>query len=327
MSDRRILTLQEFVNHPEDIEVGDIAASLLPAECEAFTKAKKPEPTNEELLDGGILRHVTSDETLDRQGDIVTAKGWNLEDYLKNPVILWAHSHRDLPIGQCLDIGVKRKKLIAEGLYPSQDLHEFGNTVYRLSARKYLRAVSVGFMPTKFELLDEENPWGGIKVTEQDLWEYSVVPVPANPNALQLAAKEMGGYDSIVRWAEEVLDNKMDFNVLGMSLDASQHSFIEAVRNMTGRLASISFSLPLTREADKPLVVKKEGDDMVEKDALLGRETRDYEERPIIRLVDKKAPVILRIIEKEKIRIDESELKTLVADAIMRTTGQLVDNA
>jgi hypothetical protein len=49
-----------------------------------------------------------------------------------------------------------------------------------------LRAVSVGFHPSKYEPI-EGSKTGGLRFTEQELVECSLVSVPANPNALALA--------------------------------------------------------------------------------------------------------------------------------------------
>jgi hypothetical protein len=35
----------------------------------------------------------------DRDGDRVITRGGQLESYLKNPVLLWAHDHKGIPIG------------------------------------------------------------------------------------------------------------------------------------------------------------------------------------------------------------------------------------
>jgi len=222
--ERRILELAEYIQFSRAMELaaGDVARSTLCATAEAVHKVKvnpddddghmtykkAPVVDPDELLEGGMLRHIASDETEDRHGDIVSAKGWILDSYKKNPVVLWAHSHGTMPVGKNIDIGVSRKKLVGVSEYPSAKMYEFGNTAFRLAALGYMKAVSVGFIPLKFELLDEENPWGGVKTLQQDLLEYSIVPVPANPNALTLAAKGVIGFDVVKRWAEEVLDVK-----------------------------------------------------------------------------------------------------------------------
>lgn len=163
----------------------------------------------EELLDGGLMRHIISDETVDRHGDVVRANGWDITNYKKNPVILWAHDHRQPPVGKSVRVikRLKEKQLVSVGEYPSAELYEFGNTAFRLAISGFLSAVSVGFMPKEWKAINEEEPWNGYDISKQELWEYSIVPVPANPNALQNAANALPGGNAMVkRWAEQIMD-------------------------------------------------------------------------------------------------------------------------
>ena len=55
--------------------------------------------------------------------------------------------------------------------------------------QKFMNAVSVGFMPLAMPtpIFDENKQITGFEFSGQELLELSVVPVPANPAALQLA--------------------------------------------------------------------------------------------------------------------------------------------
>jgi len=318
------------------------------------------------LLEGGILRHVISDETLDRHGDIVISKGWDLEDYLKNPVILWAHDHRTMPIGKCTSIEVKRKRLIAEGDYPSASVYEFGNTAFRLAALDYIRGVSVGFMPKKYELLDEEDPWGGVKMLEQTLWEYSVVPVPANPNALRLAADQIGGFKAIKSWAEMILDTRETKSIGGLAIDVTPNiskSLVDALGKLMNDLKSFSVGAPSTLDsreeeiegdlnvADEVEVIEEEPrilttdpvlihiDDNGNRTEIKGvaeiqfdgtlnllGATADHDEEIAIRIIEREDPVVLRIVDEPTITVDESDIKQCVAIVMSKITGRLIDN-
>jgi HK97 family phage prohead protease len=127
-----------------------------------------------------------SDETTDRYGDIVSADGWDLDWFRKNPVALFGHNH-DFPIGRWTNVHVDKKSKALRGTLDipkgvSQRIDEVG----RLVDGGYLNAVSVGFRPRKYEYLkdDKGEETGGVRFTHQELLECSVVPVPANPNAL-----------------------------------------------------------------------------------------------------------------------------------------------
>lgn len=319
-NDRKILTLQDYIKAGRDVGKNDIAGSTMSTEVmlnvlDSNIKAGSKEIDKDALLDGGFLTHIASDETLDRHGDIVTAKGWELDEFLKNPVVLWAHGRMDPPIGKCVEIGVKSKKLVGKAEFPSASLYEFANTMFRLSALDYIRGVSVGFMPLEYELLDKEDPWGGVKVIRQSLWEYSMVPIPANPNALRKAANEIGGYRVIKRWAEEVLDSMRDEEAHGNSiggLSEFSSAIMGAVKSLANGITIVGNSgISIQNREDK------------EKEIL--SETADHEEEIVFRLTVEEDPVVLRIVDDPIIMVEQSEIDKRVAMAVSSVTGRLID--
>lgn len=137
----------------------------------------------------GGMDFVLSDESRDRMGDVIRADGWELTNFRKNPIALFGH-RSDFPIGKWKDLRVEKKRLVGtlelapEGTSPRID------EINKLVRGGFLKAVSVGFR----EL--ESRPFGndfrdGMEFLRQELVETSVVSVPANPNALQIA-KSLG---------------------------------------------------------------------------------------------------------------------------------------
>ena len=53
-----------------------------------------------------VVDAVISTPAQDRDGDIVEVSGWEMENFLKNPVVLWMHRY-DAPVGRCL--GIRRE--------------------------------------------------------------------------------------------------------------------------------------------------------------------------------------------------------------------------
>ncbi len=98
--------------------------------------------------------------------------------------------------------------------------------IYQLYLGGFMNAVSVGFMPDERVWSDEQ---GGIKFLTQELLEFSTVPVPANPNALQIA-RSTGGIDiaPLKAWSENILDQWEDQHSLGASRKAIERMFKEA---------------------------------------------------------------------------------------------------
>ena len=138
--------------------------------------------------------------SVDRYGDIIRASGWQLDNFRKNPVLLFAHDSRQPPVGQVPSIEVVGTELIADCLFRPEGDSQLSDDVWRAVEGGFLRAVSVGFSPTGpvNQLVDENGNWTGYEFTSQELLELSVVPVPANPQALAVA-KSLGIADATAR--------------------------------------------------------------------------------------------------------------------------------
>jgi HK97 family phage prohead protease len=140
------------------------------------------------------MTFVASDESVDRYGDIIRASGWDLANFQRNPVLLFGHDSRSVPIGRVPDIRVEGTRLVADVEFRPEGDSEAADDVYSALQGGFLSAVSVGFLPTKAPNMiwaaddpkHEEWPTG-YEFVGQELLELSVVPVPANPQALALA--------------------------------------------------------------------------------------------------------------------------------------------
>lgn len=154
------------------------------------------------LRAGGSMSFVVSTETVDRYGDVVRVDGWELGPFQRNPVVLWGHMHSVPPVGRAVEIGPDGKKLVSTAEFPPAELSEFGNEVYRLLAAGFLNATSVGFMPLEWK----ENA-EGYEFLKQELWEYSVVSVPANPDAVaERTAGDPVARALVMRYLSRLLD-------------------------------------------------------------------------------------------------------------------------
>lgn len=163
-----------------------------------------------EKLTGRRVRHVASDESADRMGDVIRVKGWDLRPFRKNPQLLFNHNH-DAPLGQVAEIGAAEHKgapaLLSESdLYPDEKLTEERQVIARLAEDGDLPAVSVGFLPRKTSRPDspeERQALGlgewGVLYEKAELLELSVVTVPANSNALMRRLDEMVGAGTLAK--------------------------------------------------------------------------------------------------------------------------------
>jgi HK97 family phage prohead protease len=135
---------------------------------------------------GDGMEFVLSDATVDRYGDSIEARGWDLSSFKKNPIALFGHSH-DYPIGRWSDLRVEGGKLVGKLNLAARGTSARIDELIGLVEQGILRAVSVGFLPKSSEPIDPKKPYAGQRYLEQELLETSLVSVPANPAALAVA--------------------------------------------------------------------------------------------------------------------------------------------
>ena len=133
---------------------------------------------------GAPMVFVASEESDDRMGDIISIAGWNLDEFKKNPVYLWAHNHLAPPIGKVAKVWAEGKQLLNMVEFDQGD--DFAKFIQGKYQRKMLRAQSVGFRALEFEERKDEKK--GMHFTKTELLEISAVSVPAHPNALAKSA-------------------------------------------------------------------------------------------------------------------------------------------
>lgn len=142
-----------------------------------------------EITEGRKASFVASEESIDRMGDIIRVRGWELDNFRKNPVLLWGHKSEEPPIGGVNSIGIQGTKLIADVEFATKDQNPFADQIYQMVQAGYIRAVSVGFMPLEEPEIrrGKGGEFLGYEFTRQELHELSVVSVPAHQDALAYA--------------------------------------------------------------------------------------------------------------------------------------------
>lgn len=145
--------------------------------------------------DAGIYEAMISTEDVDRDSDVIRAEGADLSSYLKNPVVLFGHNYYEpgSVVGKALEVEKQPGVGIrARWQFAGPEVSEEAALVHRLWAGGYLNATSIGFIPRETrERVDDngEKLRRGYEFTAWELLEFSIVPVPANQNALRLMAK------------------------------------------------------------------------------------------------------------------------------------------
>ena len=155
--------------------------------------------------DSRNITFVISDESPDRDGDIIEVNGWDFSGFMKNPLCMGFHEYDEFPYGKFVrierDLRSIPKRVIGtvhfptiKELCPTGEVSEHAKNVdmaYAMCKAGYLNAVSVGCYykeaAPRTDYPDGTPDWlRGRRVTKAELLEVSLVPLPSNPNALSM---------------------------------------------------------------------------------------------------------------------------------------------
>lgn len=164
------------------------------------------------------LDFTISTDSVDRMGDTIAIGGWRLENYKRNPVILWAHDSDSMPVAKASNIRVEGGKLKATAEFMPADISSFAESVFQAIKAGFLSATSVGFTPIKYAFVDDPARRFGIDFEEQELLEFSIVPVPANAEALIEGRSAGVDAEPFKAWARKLLGG--EFEALRVAADA-----------------------------------------------------------------------------------------------------------
>lgn len=179
------------------------------------------------------MSFTISTAAVDRDGDTIDPKGWDLGSYTKNPVVLWAHDYSSPPVGKAVNIKSTEHGLQADVEFLPQGLDPFADKIHDMCKAGFLNATSVGFRGMEY---DEASGRKGYDFKKQELLEFSIVPVPCNPEALaQRGLKN----DQLKHYAKEM--NAWSKSVLG---EASPKMSQEQFDSLSGELAKILRDTP-----------------------------------------------------------------------------------
>lgn len=211
--------------------------------------------------DESVFQATITTETVDRDGDVVLAKGLDFEAFLKNPVVLLGHpfaieSAFDLPVGKANWIKAKGRKVIAE-VTPAPT--EMGKEIFELIKGGFLNAVSIGFdpiddgPPTEKELRARPE-WAGARriFRKAELVEFSIVNVPANPDALISAIRK----GNLSMSAETLKHFGVEPQAIEPQPQRSIKRIVTMQRVVTMQPAAIVRAVPLTKEQIKAITTR-----------------------------------------------------------------------
>lgn len=182
---------------------------------------------------------VASTDVVDRHGERIDQEGWDLKNFKKNPVMLWAHDHSEIAVGVCKNVQIQRTSGTPKLVFTPEfhDKTEKAKALKALFDEGWLNSFSVGFMPKEFD---------GKTSTylKQELLEISAVNVPANPDARMLAfksLKEQGFKKSTLKNVLEVTDEDI------ASLDKIETEEKETTETKTEKEKRVEAEMPVEK--------------------------------------------------------------------------------
>lgn len=142
----------------------------------------------------GRLRFTITTDSEDRMGDVIDPGGWYFGNYERNPIVLFNHEYGEVagsPPSQGKTLLIEKYD---HGLRAVTEFHRktrFNEELFALYRDGYMSTTSVGFWPMdRPEERETKNGGHGLRFIKQDLLEWSLVAVPANPDAFQMAMKK-----------------------------------------------------------------------------------------------------------------------------------------
>lgn len=128
---------------------------------------------------------VMSTPRVDRVGDVIELSAWDLEDFVKNPVMLYEHD-RTMPIGVWRNVRTEDGALVGDPVFQPAEINPLAGRVAALVEGGWVKGFSVGFIPVELHPMGDGQR--GYRITKAKLLECSVVAIPANTDALLKAA-------------------------------------------------------------------------------------------------------------------------------------------
>lgn len=140
------------------------------------------------------VRVIASTAALDSYDEIIE-QDWDLARYQKNPTVLYAHNataarpEDSLPIGHATDVAVIEGALEATVHFANALANPLAELVWHGVRQGSIRGVSVGFRPHGKALHELPDGRRVTKLLRPELFELSICPIGANPDAIvKLAA-------------------------------------------------------------------------------------------------------------------------------------------
>lgn len=163
--------------------------------CIPMEKDIGKEGTEDDRTDVSLI----TNDALDRDYEVMLPKGADWRQFMKNPIVPFAHQYNTLPIGKALWVKRNDKKgkdgWLAKTKYSTKPKDWsgdwFADAVWHMVSAGDLPGKSIGFIPTEMRPVEEkdlkERPElakARVIISKYLVLEYSIAPVQSNPDAL-----------------------------------------------------------------------------------------------------------------------------------------------
>lgn len=179
--------------------------------------------TSAEMLQNRQVEFVISSEAVDSYGTVFRIDGWDLEKYKKNPIVCYQHrSHSNDPDDLIGTSEVYREGdlLIGRVTFEDAETNPKAEKVFKKVQAGTLKMASVGAVIGRADFGDEEKGEDPnvLYFRQQELMEWSIVSVGANPDAHKRNAQTVDEIrqelaKDITVDAQQVSADKKEFNV------------------------------------------------------------------------------------------------------------------
>ena len=163
-----------------------------------LTSVFKAQPSD----DGSVkIRGYASTNDTDRAGDVIEKDAWlkgGLDNFKSNPILLFNHDY-DTPIGKATALEVTEYGLKIEGM-----ISKSAGKIAEMVKEGILGAFSVGFRIKDADNIEETD---GLRIKDAELFEVSVVSVPANQSAIFSVAKSFDTDEEYADWKKQFVND------------------------------------------------------------------------------------------------------------------------
>lgn len=255
----------------------------------------------------------------DRVGDRVIPEGGQFANYLKNPVLCWAHDHGAIPIGTVTALSVEPGRGIkASWRWLEGDV--FADRVKNAWDQGIVRASSIGFQP-----LTMAPNQRGMDIEQWELLELSLCAIPMNPETVRCLKSLMD--------ADPPAETKADPPVIekrGRVLSAVNESRLRAAVTALSEAAGVLGEVLSQLQADAPVEDEPAEESagvlrlaLDEDDPVLCALIDDREAEPSIRLDRADLQAAIQQTLAGQFATIDATIATVVRDALNTATGRV----